>query len=355
MLPHSTFRKLQTLLLALGLASTARAQLYPIATKDPTDTSYIRLFPRTFTVRAYVGEKISLFSLEDKTTGHKLDYRPNNILALGLGVTVRGIGLNFSTRLPFHDTKEDQYGKTYRYDVQAHRYRRKLALDVYLQRYKGFHLTDLSSVTAVDGPTKYPYLPELHQLRFGVTALHIANGNRYSMRAAVNQQEWQIKSAGSWMIGGAAYTQFIHNDGDNILPPHYKYTDVLGSDFLREIQNYTATVNGGYGYNFVFGDSHWFLGANGDVGVGPAYSRIKNGADEWDSHLALALTADLRLQAGYNAEKWCVGLYGIVHGDRYGLPSDRSTVTTAQGIVRAVVARRLQSFKLGRKTPKPVE
>lgn len=350
-----SLRLLSAFLLCVALASAARAQVYPLPTTDPTDTSYVRLFPRTFTTRVFVGEKISTFSIEDKTAGHTLDYRPNNILALGLGVTVRGIGIDFSTRLPFHGTKEEDYGKTYRYDVQAHRYRRKLGLDLYLQRYKGFHLTDRSSVTQVDGPTTYPYLPELHQLRFGVTALHIANGNRYSMRAAVNQQEWQIKSAGSWLFGGSAYTQFIHNGGADILPPHYRYKDVLGGGLVREIQNYSITVNGGYGYTYVFGDTHWFIGAAADVGAGPAYNRMKNAADEWDAAVDVNLTANGRVQAGYNSQKWCVAVYGIAHGDRYGLPVDQSSVTTVQGVVRAVAARRFVSFKLGRKTPKPVE
>jgi hypothetical protein len=45
--------------------------------------------------------------------------------------------------------------------------------------------------------------------------------------------------------------------------------------------------------------------------------------------------------------------------DRYGLPnnslSENTDISTAQGIVRAVVARRFKSIKLGRKKPKPVE
>lgn len=361
---HLVFRKprlfLTAVLFCLGLSSISHAQdgadtVSILPSDAPTDTDYVKLFPHTFTTRIYLGEKVSVFSLHDGVTDKDIHYRPNAVLSLGLGVTVRGIGLNFSTKLPFHDKKEDQYGATKRLDVQAHRYRRKLGIDLYLQRYQGFHLNETENVTQIDGPTTYPYMPNLHQLRFGATVLHIFNGNHYSMRAAVNQQEWQVRSAGSFLLGGSLYTQFIHNEGAEILPPYYRYPEVLGGGGLHEIQNYSLCANAGYGYNFVFPDTHWFLGAAADIGAGPAYSRIKDAADLWEGNFGLNLTSNVRLQIGYNSRKWFAGLYGIAHGDRYGLQGPQRNVSTVQAIIRAVVARRFESFKLGRKQPKPVE
>ncbi len=333
----------------------------------PTDTDYVRLFPNTFTARAYLGEKVSIFSLHNRDADRTIHYRPNAILALGVGVTLRGIGLNYSTRLPFHDQKEDQFGRTRRLDLQVHRYRRKLAVDAYLQRYIGFHLNDSADVFRVESEVTYPYFPNLHQLRFGATVLHMPGGNNYSMRAALNQQEWQVRSAGSLLYGASLYTQFIHNEGRSILPAQYRHPQAFyevglpGDANLTEIQNYSLCFNAGGGYNYVFpGQQNWFVGASGDVGAGPAYSRVKTdgygrAGGVWDDAVRLNLTANLRLQVGYNSEKWFAGLYTVFHADRYGLPGLKTDVSTAQGIARAVVARRFQSVKLGRPSPKPVE
>jgi hypothetical protein len=99
------------------------------------------------------------------------------------------------------------------------------------------------------------------------------------MRAALNQQEWQRRSAGSLLYGVSLYTQFIHNEGASILPPAYRYPrdfyEGLPSSLI-EIQNYSLCGNFGGGYNYVFpGQDNWFIGGSADVGAGPAYSRVK--------------------------------------------------------------------------------
>lgn len=347
---------------AAQVAADTAATILP--TDAQTDTGYVQLFPQTFTVRTYLGEKLSIFTLHNAAEGGtRLGYRPNAILSLGLGVTLRGIGINVSTRLPFHDQKEELYGRTRRRDFQIHRYRRKLGLDAYMQYYRGFHLGDSSDVFRVQSEAVYPYFPQLHQLRFGGTIMRIPNGDKYSMRAALNQQEWQKRSAGSLLYGISAFTQFIHNGGEDILPPFYRHPELFyeqrTGDRLVEIQNYSLCVNAGGGYNYVFpGQTNWFIGGSGDAGIGPAYSWLKivraDGSLRIENGIRHNISANIRLQAGYNSEKWFAGVYTVFHADRYGLPGTKTDITTAQGLVRAVVARRFHSVKLARKEPKPV-
>src|SRR4051794_4282989 len=127
------------------------------ARKAPTSDSSVRTFPQTITMRVFLGEKISNFYLEDRKIGQSLRYLPNNNLQMGFGVTLRGIGLNFSTKIPYHGTKEDLYGKTKRFDIQVHSYSSKVMLDAYLQQYTGFHLKDKTDMTVIPPPTEYPY------------------------------------------------------------------------------------------------------------------------------------------------------------------------------------------------------
>ncbi len=313
------------------------------AAHNHPDSTYILLFPDQVTGRIFLGEKISVFDIEDHRHKHTLNYRPNNSLAIGLGVTIRGIGLNFSTRLPFHDAKEAQYGRTRRYDVQLHRYRGHLALDGYAQRYRGFHLNTVDDVTAITGTTSYPYFPNLTTLNIGAAAMYLFNGNRYTMRSGVNQQDWQLKSAGSFMVGAAFFARYIYND-TTLIPDNYRYPEVLEASGVRHIGNYGLTVRAGYGYNYVWKE-HYFIGAAADIGAGPGYSIVRNLSGNERTGLGLNLSANMNFAAGYNAEKWFGGVYAVLHADRYDLPYDGGKVSNAQGIVRLVVARRFSTKK----------
>ncbi len=313
------------------------------AQKGEPNPDYIREFPGTLTVRTFLGEKISGFDLMDGTRGQVLQYRPNNVLGIGIGVTVRGLGINISTRLPMHDSKDDQFGKTRQLDLQVHRYRGKFALDIYFQRYKGYHLKDDNDVTAVEGPTQYPYFPNLQNNTFGATGLYVFNGKRFSLRAPIDQQDWQIRSAGSWLLGGSLFSHIISNEDKNIIPPHMKQPQFMDGNELRKIDNFGATVNGGYGYNYILRE-HWFVGLLADVGVGAGYSEVRDQAGTTHK-LGLQLNGDARLAFGYNSRKWFAGFYGIFRIDRFQLPYVDNYFVGNEGIVRFTVARRLTTRK----------
>lgn len=311
--------------------------------KETTDSNYIKLYPDQFTVRMYLGEKVTAFDLVDERTEHSLQYRPNNALGLGLGVTVRGVGLNFSTRLPFHDAKDEKFGRTRKYDLQVHRYRGKLSIDGYAQRYKGFHLNSNEDVYAAPSTTAYPYLENLTTLNIGATVLYLFNGNKFSLRGTVNQQDRQQRSAGSWMVGATFFSRYIFNN-ESLIPTNYKHPEVFEGDSLRHIGNYGLLIGGGYGYNLVFG-KHFFAGISADVGAGPGYSIVRNTADKERSKIGFTIASNLRAGLGYNTNKWFGGIYAVAHGERYALPYSQSKVNTAQGIVRLVVARRFTTHK----------
>jgi hypothetical protein len=320
---------------------------YCVTAQERMDSGYVHRFSRQVTLRVYLGEKISIFSLDDNKHNKHLFYRPNNILALGIGTTIKGIGINFSTRLPFHGTKEHLYGRTRRYDLQAHRYRGKWAIDLYGQRYRGFHLNSSDDVDTVIGPYSYPYLPDLTTLTLGTSVMYVFNGDRFSMKGAVNQQDWQLRSAGSLMVGGAFFARYIFNNG-SILPPGLKYPQFYEGSQPQHITNYGLTLKAGYAYNHVF-KKHYFAGASLDAGAGPGYSLVRDVNGDKREGLGLVLTGNVRFAAGYNAPKWYGGLYFIFHTDQYSLPYENSKLWTSQGIFRIVVARRIFSNRLGAK------
>jgi hypothetical protein len=316
-----------------------------MARKRYPDAGYVRTFPRTVTVRTFLGEKISTFTLIDKATNRRLAYHPNNVLALGIGATIRGLGLNVSVGLPFHDQKEDVYGVTRHIDLQVHRYSRKLMIDAYYQNYKGFHLSSKDDVTMIPGPEEYPYFPNIRALTIGASGLYVFNGERYSLRTVSTQQEWQMRSAGSPLLGASIFTHLFSNDKD-LLPQYYKYPDFLGGHEPRDIHYYGLNINAGYGYTWVLDNaSHYFLAGAIDGGAGPGYSSAEEENGTRLNHMTVSFTANVRLGAGYNSEKWFAGIYGIYHTDRYPLPYENTALSTGQGLVRLVLARRIPTRK----------
>ena len=310
-----------------------------ILAQDEVDSTFVRRFRHQITARVYVGEKISIFNFHDGKSGHDLAYRPNNILGIGIGTTVKGIGLNFSTRIPFRGNKEELYGKTRRYDIQLHRYRAKLALDGYFQRYRGFHLNTIDDVDSVVGIPTHPYFPDLTTLTLGASGMYVFNGRKFSMRGAVNQQDWQMRSAGSFMVGASFFARYIYNNG-SILPQYLKYNDFFENDAVRHISNYGLNLKVGYGYNQII-RQHYFAHISAEAGAGPGYSEVRNVANESQTGFGLNMVGTARLAAGYNSDKWFGGFYFIFHTERYSLPYEKSAVSTSQGIIRLVVARRL--------------
>jgi hypothetical protein len=321
------------------------------------DTNYVRSFPGRMTLRTYLGEKFSTYTLIDQASGRRLTFHPNNILGLGLGATILGIGLNFSARLPLHDPKIDRYGKTSRYDLQVHRYGKTLMLDFYFQRYRGFHLADKNEVTAITNPHEYPYFSNMEGRSIGFSALHVFNGERYSLRALVNQQEWQIRSAGSALLGGSIFTHRFSDDDSSVIPRYYAYTDFMGGNRPMAVNYYGLTVNGGYGYTWVLPPGgHFFLAAATDVGMGGGQSSVTDTQDTRLTKIGLCLTANARVGGGYNSAKWFAGIYGIYHGDLYSLPYAESRMLRNQGIIRFVVARRIPTkSRFLAKQPKRVQ
>lgn len=181
------------------------------------------------------------------------------------------------------------------------------------------------------------------------------------MRSAVNQQEWQIKSSGSPMVGVAFYFQQLSNDGAGIIPAGYPSGDIFQDYNPTKIQSYGLTFHGGYGYTFVYRQA-WFATLAADIGLGPGYVHLEgqslaNPALEKSARNSLDIQgrANLRAAIGYNNKDWTLGLYGIAHGDRYTLPkfegdSKSGQIGNTQGVVRLVAARR---FPMKVKKPKP--
>src|SRR5690606_28666141 len=143
------------------------------------------------------------------------------------------------------------------------------------------------------------------------SALHVFNGERYSLRSMVNQQEWQIRSAGSALLGGSIFTHRFSEEDSSIIPRLYRYPDFFGGNRPTDINYYGITANGGYGYNWVLGrGGHDFIAAAADIGAGAGQSSVHDTLGNRTARIGLCLSGNARFGGGYNSDKWFAGIYG---------------------------------------------
>ncbi|ALM48156.1 hypothetical protein AMR72_04145 [Flavobacterium psychrophilum] len=240
------------------------------------DTTFIGSYDQKMMVKAFLTRN----SIE---IGHNnKDYSPNNPTRLGLGFSIKNTVVDFSYSFGLLPAGKE-YGKTKSFDFQIHNYGRKFLFDVFYQNYKGFY-SDNKVITTY---------PETSVQLIGGEITYVFNNRQFSAKAAFDQTQKQLQSAGSWLIGGGAY--------------YFK----LGLQELTgdtSIDNFQLGVNGGYGYSWVINE-HWLLSGMATVGV--------NAGNEWESFkymkLKLYPTAFARGAAGYRKDDWGVGLSFIIN------------------------------------------
>lgn len=261
--------------------------------QSAVDTSYIAQYPQKMMVKAF----ISRSGIE---IGHnEKDYSPNNPVRLGLGFSIRNTVVNLSSSFGIFPVEND-LGKTRSVDFQIHNYGRKFVVDLFYQKYKGFY-NDAGDVTLY---------PDTSAQLIGGELTYVFNHGRFSTKAALEQTEKQLQSAGSFLIGGGAY--------------HYKLRleDAFGAS-KNNINNFQLGANAGYGYSWVI-NKYWLLSGMATVGINAG-----NEVDVLeDGKIKLYPTAFARGGAGYHKDDWGIGMSFIVNNKLVYYTSDSFSLTS---------------------------
>ncbi|MEO6837519.1 MAG: DUF4421 family protein, partial [Ginsengibacter sp.] len=189
------------------------AQYHPV-----NDTAYYVRFPGSVTSRIYTSQKYTDFTLKDKTT-RNIHYYPNTTFNLGVGATYNNLSLNIAYGFGFLN-QDPEKGKTKYLDLQSHYYWRKWITDFEGQIYNGYHL----SKGVGTNPGDYYYRRDMKVALVGISQYRIFNPTRFSYRAAFTQNEWQKKSAGTFLAGAGIYYGVVNADSSlipqSIQPPY---------------------------------------------------------------------------------------------------------------------------------------
>jgi hypothetical protein len=274
-----------------------------------TDTNYVESYLDLLTTRVYGSVKSAEISMRDGNLGKNLIYRPNDATILGFGFNYGILGLNIGFNFPFINDDDAEYGETEYIDLQTHIYLRTLTLDVYLQSYKGYYLTKPNDW--IVGWPEYdtlPKRPDINSISIGLNGQYLFNHKKFSYRAPFLQNEWQKKSAGSFLAGGNIF--YVDTRGDSSLIPK----GLVDSNFFQGVhfsqyRIINIGVIAGYAQTFVV-KQHWFLTLSlvGGLSGGGSWIYTSEAGEVDKSGVTVAGNLTGRVALGYNSKRFFAGL-----------------------------------------------
>ncbi|MGV9011618.1 MAG: DUF4421 domain-containing protein [Flavobacteriales bacterium] len=324
-------------------AGTA-AQAQAPATGDTFDTAYVKDYSRIITGRIYSSTKYNKMQLGGLKSTKALIFRPNNKINFGVGASYHALTLNIGVGIPGLNKDQEIRGETRYFDAQANLYTKRWASNLFLQRFEGYYV---SSYTLPElgwqQDTEFPTRPDLIQYNLGVSTVHIFNNDRFSYRAAFNQDAWQRKSQGTILAGG--YLTYFHLQSDSSLVPvrlAALYDEGLQ---LRRGGFLDLGPSAGYAYTLVFKE-HVFLTGSFVVGGGLSLQRAAtdalDGSEVLKSSAGLGWHGQFRAGAGYNSAKYYAGLSFNQENIGY-LLKDRSSFYWSVGNIRLNFVKRFDA------------
>lgn len=258
------------------------------------DSTYIRPFEQAFSAKTYIVDKSASFEkMTDEGTAKEFTYKTNKPISLGIGVAWKDFSLSFGYGFDiFRDKKK---GKTNSLEFQHHWYGRKWMYDFFLQQHKGFYNSERNK------NKEYTLYPDIKMNMYGGTLQYVFNNKKFSYKAAMNQTEKQLKSAGSALMGISLYYSQVQTD-----------TTVLFEGMSKKHKNLQFGVSGGYVYTWVI-KKNWFVSGAATVGVSMGNN---NPQHFFSTKMKVYPSVNSRFALGYNAHSWSIGgsvLYNKVY------------------------------------------
>jgi hypothetical protein len=289
-----------TLLAAAMQAQSQKERHKP----DLHDTTYYNSYENQITGRYYFSKKYTILNFRNLIQGYNFSYRPNTTLNMGVGATYRWATLNLAYGFGFLNPDRGQ-GDTRYLDLQFHTYGRKIILDAFGQFYRGFYLAG----TDITTDNSYYLRPDLRVNLVGVSTQYIFNHDRFSYRAAFHQNEWQKKSAGTFIAGFEVYYGTVL--ADSTIVPTALDRPIAASN-IDHLKFFEFGPNAGYAYSLVI-RRHFYITASAAVGFDYGGTQvIRDGEGEWV--YGVSPNTFFRIFCGYNTRVWAVSVLYLNNG-----------------------------------------
>ena len=322
----------------LGSGLPARAQ----GTKPDIAASYVQDLSNRTTIRIYLSNKYNSFSLRGNAVSEPVRFKPNSQINIGIGASYRKLTLNIGVKAPFLNKDDDRKGETKYFDAQANIHGYKQSTNLFLQTYRGYHISNRSPFdVGWEQSTAFPYREDMRQVNIGLSTLRILNAEKFSYRAAFNQDAVQLRSQGTWLVGGYATCYIVRADSSII--PAALQNQMNASSQITRGTFYDIGPMGGGAYTKVF-KGHFFVTASGAIGIGPSAQFLQIQEEDAVSKqrsLGVGWHGQVRAGLGYNSRTRFVGI--LLNQEHIGyFMSIQRTFSWDVGNVRLVFAQRFK-------------
>ncbi len=335
-----------------SISSSLKAQVLDESILGHPDSNYIESFADQLTMRLYTSRKFTNFTLSDDEVKPNLEYRPNDRLNLGIGATYYGLSLNIGLNFPFVNNDDSLFGQTSYLDLQSHLLMRKFTFELWFSYYQGYYIGNpQKTIPGWDISDNYPQRGDINSTVGGVSGYYIFNYNKFSYRAAFVQDEWQKKSAGSFLVGGSVYA--VNVSADSSFIPHniYDTNFYRGYHFNRSFFT-TISANGGYAHSFIIKKKVFFtISLLGGIGVGNSIIETTDGIPKNTiGKTTMNGNFTFRIAFGYNSRKTYVGFSNVYSAFSTPSPIDDTSMAFGFGNVRFNIVKRFNVKKTRIKT-----
>ncbi len=309
---------------------------------DSLRNKNIQRFPDYFFIWPVIKQRSTSFEIENLPgKSEKLIYKPNGNVGLGLGMYLFEIGFELTFSVQPKESTQYLYGHSRVKDIQANILGKHWGLDVFTQNYNGFYRTDKNVSVPANMP--YPQRPDISTWNTGVNGIYLFNKNKYSIRAAYNFAERQLRSGGSFLLSGTVNTFSLRADSA-IYGPKYEPTFGVNADF-NKLDYTTISVAPGYAHTFVI--RHFFV--NSSLSIGPAqhwvyYQSASNSKHE----TTLNSFVDLRLAIGYNSDRFFSGINFVAQSRN--IKFEQIQFTSTSSTFKMVIGYRFREFGILKKS-----
>lgn len=279
--------------------------------KNYIDSNYIIQYPYP-TAYANILYKYNNIGIID-TSLLTIKFMPNCKYSIGTGFAYKWFVFKLSL-FSFGSKNENIYGKTTKFDIQAHFYLKRFVTDFVYQDYKGFYTDSLLRKTnEIPINTHQVYLNNnLDQQSLGASIMYFTNHRRFSFKSTFSQNEFQKKSAGAWAFGLSFHYLSLSSDSGIIPKPLKMYID--STSYYKSISSFNAGVIGGYFHTFTL--RKWYTTIATLIGFEGKYGEnvLEDGIVKQDTNY-FSSRFQIRFGTGFNFNRFYYGMSVI--GDGY--------------------------------------
>jgi len=291
-------RSIIKLFLLLSVSSAfSQSSRKPGPTTD-ADSIFIRSFELKREFRLLYGlqgNNLSIGSVRDGATRLNGDLYKNTGDYLGAGITYDWLDGDLSIALPGTTYLKEERSNLKQFKFGLSHTRRKLVFRWYYMESKGAVLSSSDN--------EYESAPSIHEVRLGMQATYIFNWSRYSYRASMYQSEYQMKTAGSFLLRLEPFYRDLGTKEGSVIPEAYDLTSRFDEKTgLEYVKAPGLLLLPGYGINVVIPNSRFFISPIVFAGFGFAHNTYDGNMGK-ESFTSVEYSVNFNLNAGYNGNR----------------------------------------------------